>query len=260
MIRRFLLARAVFLLVMLATSAGAARAATGRVSPVVDRCTAALRSASGTTEVRICPAVVPSGRLVNFQVHSLPNEPVTLLIRYPNGTTDRETGMTDATGQLLLSAVMHYNPLYRYAQVPFVLDVGGITGDVITGAVRVAQISGPAQARIQVRPLSSKDWCGPDHCIVRDNTLVVVRIDTDPSAEVQMTLLYPNGETTTCPGNDLTGGSGMFAASDGVFICRLPVYYDLPGGHSQVVVLVQATITTSTYTIPLQYKLWLRAK
>jgi hypothetical protein len=255
-------ARAAFLLFSLLATAlgGATHAATGTVLPVGDHCTSVMRSASGNTELQICPPVVPAGQLVYFVVRSVHNAPVTLLIRYPNGATDRQTGTTDAGGLLELSVVMHYNPLYRYAQVPFVLDVGGITGDVITGAVRVAQNSSHAQARIQVRPVNSKDWCGPDHCIVRDNTSVIIRVDTDPSAQVQLTLQYPNGETTTCPGNDLTGGSGLFATSDGVFSCRLPVYYDLPSGHSQVIVLVQATITTSTYTIPLQYKLWLRAK
>jgi hypothetical protein len=220
-------------------------------------CTALLRSASGNTTVQVCPPVVPSGQMVFFVIHSGRNQSVSVVLRYPTGSSDRLSGTTDSQGALTLSMPVRYNPLYRYAQIPFVITAGAAS-DTISGSVRVAQMNNEPQARMRVRQSTSKAWCGDDHCVVRDNSTVVIRIDTTPSAQVQLSLTYPNGESVPCPGNDL--GGGMFADGTGAFVCRLPVYYDLSNTKSQVTVTVEASVTVGTYTIPLQYKLWLRAK
>lgn len=237
---------------------GAAEAATARAGSALDSCTALLRSSTGNTTVQICPPVVPSGQPVYFVIHSLHDQMVTALLRYPSGGVDRQSAMTDSQGALTLSMTVRYNPLYRYAQVPFVISIGDGKAETVSGSIRVAQMNNVPQARIRVRPAASMFWCGPDHCVIRDNTTVVIRVETAPSAEVQISLMYPNGESVPCPGNDL--GGSTFADATGAFVCRLPVYYDLGGSKAQVTVLVDVSVTAGTYSIPLQYKLWLRAK
>jgi len=235
---------------------GGAPVAASRAASAPDSCTAPLHSSSGNTEVQICPSVVPSGQTVYFVIHSLRNQAVTAVLRYPSGGSDRQTGTTDSQGTLTLSMPVRYNPLYRYAQVPFVINIG--TVETISGSVRVAQMNDVPQARIRVRPAASRTWCGEDHCVIRDNSTVLIRVETAPSAQVQISLMYPNGESVPCPGNDL--GGGTFADGTGAFVCRLPVYYDLSNAKAQVTVLVEVSVTAGTYNIPLQYKLWLRAK
>jgi hypothetical protein len=223
-----------------------------------DSCNNTFKSDSGSTTVSVCPSVVQSGQGLRFTIHSNANQQVTVLLRYPNGTTDSATGTTDGQGGASIDMTVRYNPLYRYGSVPFTVTVGA---DSVSGTVRVAQSASSGKPRLRVRPAGARDWCPEDgRCTARNKTSIVIRVDTEPNAQVQVDLAYPNGVTLPCPGNDLPGSSGAFADGTGAFECTMPVSYEAPNAKGSVAVLVQATVTTSSDTIPLQYKLWLKGK
>lgn len=227
-------------------------------------CDSTFKSATGPTVVTVCPTVVESGQMLHFIIRSRPNEPVLVLLRYPNGIADTRSDTTDAAGVAAVDMTVRYNPLYRYGQAQFQVSVGtsgAADADVVTGTVRVAQSTSVGKPRLRVRAVGAKDWC-PDNgrCTVRNNSSIVIRVDTDPNAQVQVDLAYPSGVTLPCPGNELAGGTGAFADGSGAFQCTMSVSYTLPNPKASATVLVQATVTTSSETIPVQYKLWIKGK
>lgn len=245
---------------MLCSVSGAAAQSkqTTNTTTSAETCNNSFKSASGSTTVTVCPTVVQSGQTLRFTIHSLPGQSVTVLLRYPNGQTDSATDTTDDQGMAVVDVPVRYNPLYRYGTVPFTVTVGN---DTVAGTLRVAQSTSSDKPRLRIRPAGAKEWCTVDgHCTVRDNTSILIHLDTEPNAQVQVDLAYPNGVILPCPGNDLPGGSGAFADDNGAFECTMPVSYKLPNAKATVAVLVQATVTTSSDTIPLQFKLWLKAK
>ncbi|HWE64404.1 MAG TPA: hypothetical protein VHB98_22045 [Chloroflexota bacterium] len=228
-----------------------------------DSCSNSARSTTGVTQVTVCPAVVEAGHALQFAIRSRPNQSVTVVLLYPNGVIDRQTSMTDAQGTATVDIVVHYHPLYRYGQAKFQVTVGPLNGadnEVISGVVNIAQSTSSGKPRLRVRPAGARNWCAENgRCTVRDNTSIQIRVDTDPDAQVQLALSYPNGVTLACPGNALTGGAGALADDSGAFLCQMPVYYNLANAKATVTVLVQVTVTTSSGdTIPIQYKLWLK--
>jgi hypothetical protein len=269
MVRRLFLVGLMLLLFCAALPAARAaaqgRPATNVISIVDSSCSNTFKAAAGSATVTVCPTVVESGQILRFTIHAQQNEPVTVQLRYPNGLTDSKADTTDDQGIAIVDMVVRYNPLYRYGQAQFTVIVGtqgAANAEVVAGVVRVAQSTATAgKPRLRVRPAGAKEWCPESgRCTVRNRTSILIRVDTSPNAQVQCDLAYPNGVTLPCPGNELAGGTGAFADSNGTYQCTMPISYDLPNAKASVAALVQATITTSADTIPVQYKLWIKGK
>lgn len=216
-------------------------------------------SATGATTVAICPLVVESGHSLRFDIHAKRNQVAQVQLTYPNGKADRATGVTDDQGMVTLVVVVHYNPLYRYGQAQFQVTIGSpgsAAVDTVAGQVRVAQSATGGSPRLRVHPAGS-GWC-PDEgrCTVRNNTSLILRVESDPGAQVQVTLTYLNGESVSCPANSLNNGS--FADDSGAYVCRLFVYFDLRKTKGSISMALQATVVSGSYPVQLQRTVWLK--
>lgn len=220
-------------------------------------CSAPYVSASGATQVTICPPSVVSGQEVQFDVRSIPDASVSVRLSYRDGTQGQATDTTDTQGSATIPITVSYNPLYRYASARFQVTVvkqGG--NDIVRGTFRVAQ-AGPA-ARLRIKPAGVVDWCADGQtCTVKNGQSVTIRVDAPPSAQVQAWIAFPDGQDEPCIGNALTGNSGTFADGTGAYVCTLPVYFGAKKGRHIASVVVEATITTDATTIPLRQVLWL---
>lgn len=222
-------------------------------------CSAPYLSASGATQVTICPPGVVSGQEVQFDVRSIPNATVSVRIFYRDGTQGQANDTTDTQGVATLPITVSYNPLYRYASARFqVTVVKQGSSDVVRGTFRVSQ-AGPA-ARLRIKPSGALDWCADGQtCTVKNGQSVTIRVDAPPSAQVQAGIAFADGQDEPCIGNALTGNSGAFADSTGAYVCTLPVYLGAKKGKRITSVVVEATVTTDATSIPLHQVLWLAA-
>ena len=220
-------------------------------------CSAPYVSASGATQVMICPPSVVSGQVLQFDVRSIPAAAVSVRLFYRNGTQAQATDTTDAQGVVTIPITVSYNPLYRYASARFQVTVAKQGGnDIVRGMFRVAQAS--AVARLRIKPAGALDWCaeGQD-CTMKNGQSVTIRVDTLPDAQVQAGIAFPDGQDEPCVGNALTANSGAFADHTGAYVCTLPVYLSGKKGKHTTSVVVQATVTSDATTIPLRQVLWL---
>jgi hypothetical protein len=224
------------------------------------------QSSSGTTQVTVCPSVVVSGHRVRIVVHTRRFTQVRLQIQYPDGTTDSPPGMrSDGQGQAAFDVTVRYNPINRYVLAPFVVMVGrGGQLETVRGTVNIAQGVPLGNSRLRAREAAAGGidngaiWCpgDPAACMVHNNTQIVIRIDTDPGAQVSVALVYPDNQSTPCTGNELTGGS-TFASDTGIYRCELPVVFQARGKHRTTTLTVTAQVSSGSYSKPLSQKLYL---
>ena len=220
-------------------------------------CSAPYVSASGATQVTICPPSVVSGQAMQFDVRSIPSAAVSVHLFYRDGTQGQASDTTDVQGLATIPITVSYNPLYRYASARFQVTVvkqGG--NDIVRGTFRVAQVA--AVARLRIKPAGAPDWCADGQtCTVKNGQSVTIRVDTVPSAQVQAGIAFPDGQDEPCVGNAQTGSSGAFADNTGAYVCTLPVYLGTKKGKHITSVVVVATVTSDATTIPLRQVLWL---
>jgi hypothetical protein len=225
---------------------------------------AAFQSASGASQATVCPSVVVSGHPVRVIVRTRRLTPVRLQVQYPDGTTALSPlRSTDGQGQANLDLVVRYNPINRYAEAPFTVMIGrGGRVDSISGTITIAQGVPLSTTRLRVRQVDMGDelrWCpgDPTLCTVQNGSRIIIRVDTDAGAQVTASLVYPDNQSVSCTGNDLTGSD--FASDMGIYRCELPVVFQARGKEGSTL-LVAAQVTSGSYSKPLSQKLRLVAR
>lgn len=222
---------------------------------------ATFQSASGATQVTVCPSLVLPGHPFRVTVHARRFTPVRLQVQLPDRTIAASgTHLTDGLGQVAFDFTIHYNPINRFVQVPLLVLVGkGGRVDMASGAITIEQGVPLSNSRLRVRPASDAGlaWCpvDPALCVVHNNSQIIIRVDTDPAAQVNVLLLYPDNQSVPCTGNDLT--SSTFADDAGVYRCELPVVFQTKGKQGLAILRVVAQISSGSYSRPLIQKLYL---
>jgi hypothetical protein len=224
---------------------------------------ATFQSATGASQATVCPSVVVFGHPLRVIVHTRRFTPVRLQVQYPDGTTALSPQRaTDGQGQAILELVVRYNPINRYVEAPFLVLIGrGGRVDTISGTVTIAQGVPLSTTRLRVRQVGMGNegtWCPSDPalCTVQNGSRIIIRVDTDPGAQVSVTLFYPDNQSVSCTSNDLTGSD--FASDAGIYRCELPVVFQARGKRGSTL-LVTAQVTSGSYSKTLPQKLRLVA-
>jgi hypothetical protein len=176
---------------------------------------------------------------------------------FPNGTTAPParplTTFADRFGYARPSLVIHYNPISSYAQAQLIVTVSRLGHtEVVPGSVTIAQATPLLSTSVRARPAYLGTWCtsnsSPDAaaCKVRNGANVVIRVDTDPGAQVNVTLSYPDGTSIAGPANELT--STAFTDQAGVYRCELPVVYQAKNRDKNVAIVIKAQVSLGGYT------------
>ena len=137
--------------------------------------------------------------------------------------------MTDGQGQLTLNMLDALQPAVPLCPGAVRVDSRQYGDrDDQPVSVRVAQMNGVAAGSHSGTSCNQQGlvsatitaWCGTTSTVMHSSGY------QRRARRYRFRSMYPNGESVPCPGNDL--GGCMFADASGAFICRLPVYYELP--------------------------------
>jgi hypothetical protein len=153
---------------------------------------------------------------------------VHIQLQFPNGTASVVDVAADKLGNARASIPVRYNPITRYAQAQLTITVTRLGHtDVVPdpNPITIGQAAPLGATRLRARPIYMQAWCptDPAACTIRNNSSVVIRIDSDPHVKVSVTLSGPDGTTIPCPFNELT--TTAYTDKSGVYRCRLPVAY-----------------------------------
>jgi hypothetical protein len=86
---------------------------------------------------------------------------------------------------------------------------------------------------------------------------VQIRVDTDPGAQVAVTLQYPDGQSASCSANDVTGTT--FASESGLYRCELPVVFQAGKRRGRTLAHVLAQVSIGSYSKTLSQPLFILA-
>ncbi|HVA89559.1 MAG TPA: hypothetical protein VNL71_06925, partial [Chloroflexota bacterium] len=171
---------------------------------------------AGATRVMVCPSTVTSGQSVRFTVHTRRLAAITVTMSYPDDSSANAGATANAQGMAVIEAPVAYNPINRYARAQFTVTAArqGHT-DQVSGTLTIAQASPLGDVQLRARPRYLTRWCPTvqDACRVRNNTTVVIQVDSAAGAQVSVSLQYPDGQPVSCPANDLTNST--FADNSG---------------------------------------------
>ncbi|MDB5075911.1 MAG: hypothetical protein JWO42_2090 [Chloroflexi bacterium] len=198
----------------------------------------------GTTEVLVCSSTVQSGSQLNLVILTKRLATIHIQLLFPDGTSAVLDAVADKLGNAKLTLPIHYNPITRYARAQLLVTVTrpGHT-EVVPGSVTIVQAIPLASTRLFARPADVLTWCPADRtsCSIRNNSNLIIRVDSDPGAQVAVTLSYPDGESIPCPSS--------FTSATGTYRCQLPVVYQAKDTTSQGSALsIVAQVSAGGYT------------
>ncbi|HVA91755.1 MAG TPA: hypothetical protein VNL71_18160 [Chloroflexota bacterium] len=205
---------------------------------------------TGATRVMVCPSTVISGQLIRFTVHTRRLADVTATLSYPDATSTVSNGAANGQGVAVLEALVQYNPINRYVQAQFTVTATRLGHtDQVLGAFTIAQATPLADVQLLAHPRYQDRWCPvtPEACRVRDNTTILIRVQSTAGAQVSVSLQYPDGVPEPCPYNDLTGST--FANNSGAFRCELPVSFPPKLIGKGVQIQVTAQVSSGGFTV-----------
>lgn len=247
------------LLVLLASSLGAAPRE-ARATPVFDALTAfaclaadrPVRYANGSTDVVLCTSAVQTGDVLRLGVYTRKPSQVQVQLLFPDGTSAPAAGplirRTDKQGYARISLPVTYQPVTSYAQAQVMVTVTRAGhSDVVPGLVTIAQAVPLVSTRLRAHPAGLAAWCPADRlsCSIRNNATLIIRVDTDPGAQVVLGLRYPDGTPISCGANDFTSTSLADAA--GIYRCELPIVFQSRNAGQGSVLTVVAQVSLGGY-------------
>jgi hypothetical protein len=215
----------------------------------------------GGTEVLVCASTVQSGSPVQLVVRAHKAAQVHVQLLFPDGTSSVADAVADKYGLAHMDLAVDYNPISRYAQAQLIVTVTrpGHT-DVVPGSVTIAQALPLGSTRLRARPSTTQAWCANDRgaCSIRNGGTLIIQVDSDPGAQVNASLLYPDGTSLPCPANTLTGTA--FTSNTGVYRCQLPIAYQGKDKGKGSTIVITAQVSAGGYTQSRTLRLSLAAR
>ncbi len=203
----------------------------------------------GSTEVLACASTVQSGSQVHLVIRTRKYAQIHVQLLFPDGTSSVADTVADKQGLARPDLPVHYNPITRYAQAQLIVTVTrpGHT-DVVPGSITIAQALPLGSTRLRARPSYLTGWCPSDRgaCTIRNGGTLIIQVDSDPGAQVSVTLMYPDGTSLPCPSNTLTGTA--FTSNTGIYRCQLPVVFQGKGKDKDSTIQVTAQVSAGGYT------------
>jgi len=205
---------------------------------------------AGGTHVMVCPSTVVSGRPVRFTVHTRHGAAVTVTISFPDNSSTDADATANGQGMAVIEMPVDYNPINRYAQAEFTITAAakGHT-DEVSGTLSIAQASPLSDVQLRARPRYQSRWCPTtqEACRVRNNTTIIIQVDSAAGAQVSVNLQYPDGQPISCPANDLTNST--FADNSGAYRCELPVSFQTKLIRGGVKLQISAQVSAGGFTV-----------
>ncbi|MGH2346263.1 MAG: hypothetical protein ACRDG4_13640, partial [Chloroflexota bacterium] len=205
---------------------------------------------AGGTRVMVCPSTVVSGQPVRFTVHTRRAAAVTVTLSFPDDSSTDADATANGQGTAVIEMPVQYNPINRYAQAQFTVTAATKGhSDQVPGTLTIAQASPLSDVQLRARPHYQSHWCPAtqEACRVRNNTTIIIQVNSTAGAQVSVNLQYPDGQPISCPANDLTNST--FADSSGVYRCELPVSFQTKLIRGGVKIEISAQVSAGGFTV-----------